>query len=96
VYVSTHKQLGCWISGFRRGIHEISFLAILHKNPKRAQIAAYKGKAVPLQAWTGPEGCRGIALPFRNLGSKGGVWSASRTGRFTPAKDPVPIVQEDG
>jgi hypothetical protein len=27
---------------------------------------------------------------------KGGVWSAPRPGRFTPGKDPVPIVQESG
>jgi len=26
----------------------------------------------------------------------GGGWSASRPGRFTPGKDPVPIVQEAG
>ena len=40
---------------------------------------------------------RGIALPFhdpRRL--DGGGWSAPRTGRFTPGKDPVPIVQEAG
>jgi hypothetical protein len=40
---------------------------------------------------------RGTALSFRDLGtSRGGVWSASRPGRFTPGKDPVPIVQEAG
>jgi hypothetical protein len=37
---------------------------------------------------------RGIDLPFRDLGARRGVWSASRPGRFTPGKDPVPIVQE--
>ena len=40
---------------------------------------------------------RGIALVFlypRNL--DGGRWSAPRPGRFTPGKDPVPIVQEAG
>ena len=26
----------------------------------------------------------------------GGGWSAPRLGRFTPGKDPVPIVQESG
>jgi hypothetical protein len=39
---------------------------------------------------------RGIALPFRDLGARRGVWSASRPGRFTPGKDTVPIVQEAG
>ena len=27
---------------------------------------------------------------------EGGGWSATRPGRFTPVKDPVPIVQEVG
>jgi hypothetical protein len=38
----------------------------------------------------------GIALPFRDLGTRRGVWSASHTGRFTPGKDSVTIVQETG
>jgi hypothetical protein len=33
---------------------------------------------------------RGIALPFRDLGVRRGVWGS------TPGKDPVPIVQEAG
>jgi hypothetical protein len=37
---------------------------------------------------------RGIALPFRDLGARRGGWSAPCPGRFTPGKDPVPIVQE--
>jgi hypothetical protein len=37
---------------------------------------------------------RGIALLFRDLGAKGGGWSASRPGRFTPGKEQVPTVQE--
>jgi hypothetical protein len=44
----------------------------------------------------GPEGGRGIALHFLDLGTRGGGWSAPRPGRFTPGKDPVPIVQEGG
>jgi hypothetical protein len=39
---------------------------------------------------------RGIALPFRDLCTRRGGWSASRPGRFTPEKDPVPVVQEAG
>jgi len=28
-----------------------------------------KGKAIPLQAWTGPEGCRRLRLPdFKKIG----------------------------
>jgi hypothetical protein len=36
----------------------------------------------------------GIAQLFLNLGTRRGVWSASRPGHFTAGKDPVPIVQE--
>jgi len=29
-----------------------------------------KGKAIPLQAWTGPEGCRRLRLPdFKTVGT---------------------------
>jgi hypothetical protein len=35
---------------------------------------------------------RVIALPFRDLGARRGGWSAPRPGRFTPGKDPVPVV----
>jgi hypothetical protein len=38
----------------------------------------------------------GIALPFCDLGTRKGVWSASHPSCFTPRKDPVPIVQEAG
>ena len=37
-------------------------------------------------------GSRGIALLFRDLGTRWGGWSAPRPGRFTPGKDPEPIV----
>ena len=33
---------------------------------------------------------------FYNLGALWGGWSRRRLGRFTPSKDPVPIVQEAG
>ena len=40
---------------------------------------------------------RGIALPFHDLGAEVGVGGQHhRPGRFTPGKDPVPIVQEAG
>jgi hypothetical protein len=38
----------------------------------------------------------GVALPFRDLGARRGGRSAPSPGRFTPGKDPVPIVQEAG
>ena len=36
-----------------------------------------------------------MAILFLNLGAKwGGGWSTPLLGRFTPGKDPVPIVQD--
>jgi hypothetical protein len=39
---------------------------------------------------------RGIAISFLDPGARRGGWSAPRPGRFTPGKDPVPIIQEAG
>jgi hypothetical protein len=47
---------------------------------------------VPRNRPAGPEVGRGIALHFLDLGARSG-WSAPRPGRFTPGKDPVPILQ---
>jgi len=42
-----------------------------------------KGKAVPLQAWTGPEGSSKLRFPdFVTTAQDGGRLSALRTGRF--------------
>ena len=43
-----------------------------------------KGKAVPLQAWTGPEGSRKLRLPDFVTALDGGRLSALRTGRLYP------------
>jgi len=44
-----------------------------------------KDKAVPLQAWTGPEDSRKLRLPdFVTAAQDGGRLSALRTGRFLP------------
>ena len=44
-----------------------------------------KGKAVPLQAWTGPEGSRKLRFPdFMTTAQDGGKLSALRTGRLYP------------
>ena len=42
-----------------------------------------KGKVVPLQAWTGPEGSRELRFPdFMTTAQDGGRLSALRTGRL--------------
>jgi len=44
-----------------------------------------KGKAVPLQAWTGPEGSRKLRFPdFVTTAQDGGRLSALGTGRLYP------------
>ena len=44
-----------------------------------------KGKAVPLQAWSGPEGSRKLRFPdFVTTAQDGGRLSAVRTGRLYP------------
>ena len=44
-----------------------------------------KSKAIPLQAWTGPEGSRKLRLPdFVTTAQDGGRFSALRTGRLYP------------
>ena len=44
-----------------------------------------KGKAVPLQAWSGPEGSRKLRFPdFMTTAQDGGRLSALRTGRLYP------------
>jgi len=46
-----------------------------------------KGKAIPLQAWTGPEGSRKLRFPdFMIKAQDGGRLSALRTGRLYPRK----------
>jgi len=44
-----------------------------------------KGKAVPLQAWSGPEGSRKLRFPdFMTTAQDGGRLSALHTGRLYP------------
>jgi hypothetical protein len=59
-------------------------------NNKKVKVKVKQSRYRPEQAQRVD---RGIALPFRDLGARGEMWSASRPGRFTPEKDPVAIVQ---
>ena len=44
-----------------------------------------KGKAVPLEAWSGPEGSRKLRFPhYMTTAQDGGRLSALRTGRLYP------------
>ena len=56
-----------------------------------------KGKGAPITGYEGPEGEKRYS-PILSWPQHldGGGWSAPRPGRFTPGKDPVPIVQEAG
>jgi len=37
------------------------------------EMSNVEGKAIPLQAWTGPEGSRRLSLPdFKTIGAEGG------------------------
>jgi hypothetical protein len=60
-------------------------LALKHLNVK-----------LPRMRLESPDGGSCIALHSLNLGARRGGWSAPRPGRFTPGKDPVSIVEEDG
>jgi hypothetical protein len=65
---------------------------------KRSLVGAYQQWVqinVPRNRPEDPErGFRGVALLHLDLGTRRFGWSAPLPGRFTPRKDPVPIVQE--
>jgi hypothetical protein len=44
------------------------------------------------QATKTQRGSRGVAVLFLNLDTRRDWWSTPRPGRFTPGRDPVPIV----
>jgi len=60
---------------------------------KRIIVYKSKGKARPRAGHKGPEGeWRYSSTLSLTLALDGGGWSTPRPGRFTPGKDPVPVV----
>jgi len=58
---------------------------ILGAQPSFSTKGKVKGKSVPLQAWTGPEGSRKLSFPdFVTTAQDGGRLSFLRTGRLYP------------
>ena len=56
-----------------------------------------KGKVLPITGHEDPEGEQMYSSTLPSTSALyGGGWSTPRRGRFTPGKDPLPIVQEAG
>jgi hypothetical protein len=74
-------------------MHQVGFIYKVIINHLVSELVKVKVKFTLEQAMKAHRGRRGIALLFLLTSVlDGGGWSAPRLGRFTPGKDPVPIV----
>ena len=71
--------------------HIHPFIGYLHR---KCILYKGKGKAIPLQAWTGPEGSRRLRLPDRHM--KVVRLSAPGTGRLYPQKTFLVLISVTG
>jgi hypothetical protein len=69
---------------------------MLHRDTTLGVMVGKKVKVPCKRPRRARDGGRGTALLFLYFGARRGGWSAPRPGRFTPGKNPVPIVQEAG
>ena len=68
-----------------------------HSLSKQPATDKGKGKVLPRTGHEGPDGEQMYSYTIPSDSAlDGGGWSTPRLGRFTPGKDPVPIVQEAG
>jgi hypothetical protein len=74
----------------------VSYLSTIKKEEEQERQEVTRKRSPYNSPPRAQRGIRGIALLILNLGDRRGGWSAPRPGRFTPGKDPVPIVQEAG